>query len=112
MPIKQAARKALRQSLKNEAHNLTLKRRYKEQTKLFRMQVSLQEFDKAGETYKTLTQALDKAAKEHVIHKNKASRLKSRLAISLNVAKSKPKVAEQKKAKKPRAKKAAKKAAK
>lgn len=54
---------------------------------------------------------LDKAAKRHIIHKNKAARIKSRLAHMLNPKAAKPTVtAPAAKAKNPAVKKTAKKA--
>ena len=48
--------------------------------KEFRKAVAAKEFDKAKELLPGVYKALDKAAKSKTIKKNKASRLKSRLA--------------------------------
>ena len=70
MPIIQSAKKALKQSRSRQAENLKKKKAIKEAIK-------------KTATVKDLAKAqsvLDKAAKTKYIHKNKASRLKSRLA--------------------------------
>ncbi len=89
MPIIKSAKKALRVSNRRHAINLRVKRAYKEAVRDVRRLVSekpanAESAEKFAETLKkTSTKAyseLDKAAKKGVIHKNKASRLKSRLA--------------------------------
>lgn len=42
--------------------------------------VALKEFDKAKDLIPLAYKAIDKAAKKHIFHDNKAARLKSRLA--------------------------------
>lgn len=75
-----SAKKALRQSLKRRGRNTDIKRRVKN---IFKEIQSLVKGGKKTEAQKMLTQAyslIDKAAKTHVFHKNKASRKKSQLA--------------------------------
>ena len=81
MPITVGAIRKLRADKKKTALNLRVKNLYKQAVKKARQKP----------TEKNLTEAfsrLDRAAKSKVIHKNKASRLKSRLAKLL--PKSKP----------------------
>lgn len=73
MAILKSAKKALRQNVKRRARNLVYKRKIKDVLKKAKTAADL------PQVYKTL----DKAAKVGVIKKNKASRLKSRLAKSL-----------------------------
>lgn len=80
MPITKSAKKALRQNLTRHKRNLKKKESYKKLVKEFRKFVARKEIDKAKEKLAKVFQALDKAAKARVIEKNKASRLKSRLA--------------------------------
>ena len=76
MPIIKSAIKKLRQSLKKRDQNRAIKRYLKDIIEAFK--------DKPGsDTYAKVESALDKAAKTNVIHKNKASRLKSRLSKRL-----------------------------
>lgn len=86
MPVIKSAIKKLKQARKHEAHNQSLKRRAKELMDAFKKAPSMK-------GYAVAVSALDKAAKLNVIHKNKASRLKSRLAKRLPKTKSEPKAA-------------------
>lgn len=73
MPITKSAKKALRQSQRKAKINKTLRQRLKK----------IMAKTRKAKTQKELTQAyqiLDRAAKKGIIHKNKAARLKSRLA--------------------------------
>lgn len=70
MPIKKSAIKTLRQSIAKRERNITKKR-------------VLKDVIKKTETKKELSEAqskIDKIAKTGYIHKNKAARIKSRLA--------------------------------
>ncbi|MFA7253039.1 MAG: 30S ribosomal protein S20 [Patescibacteria group bacterium] len=82
MPIIKSAKKSLRVSEKKKAINDVTRAKVKSAVK------GLKIADKAGEaTLETLAKAykeLDLAAKKNVIHKNKAARLKSRLAKSIS----------------------------
>jgi small subunit ribosomal protein S20 len=84
MPNTKSAKKALRSSLKKREYNLTTKYRIKNSLKDLRKVIAIDPanyqtaLDKAYST-------LDKAVKSNFIHRNKADRKKSRLA--LNVAK-------------------------
>ena len=73
MPITKSAKKALRQSARKKAMNDTRKKAMKDAVKKVKK-------DMTPENMKLAQQALDKAAKGNAIHKNRASRLKSRLA--------------------------------
>ena len=73
MPIIKSAKKALRQEKRRTEVNNAVRVRMKESLKLARAQ-------KTAESVSVAYSALDRAAKTNVIHKNKASRLKSRLA--------------------------------
>jgi len=59
------------------------KRLYKNAVNEFKKAVAAKEFDKAKSLLPQVYKRLDKAAKSHSIAGNKASRLKSRLSISL-----------------------------
>lgn len=82
MPITHSAIKALRQTKKRTALNNAKKKRIKE---LFK-QVEKAFEAKSADTVKLVqsaTKALDKAAKTHTIHSNRAARLKSQLQRKL-----------------------------
>ena len=83
MPVTKQAKKKLRKDRRREKENLKLKSEYKKTIKK----------TKKSPTPKNLSQAnkvLDKAAKKGLIHKNKAARLKSRLARSKSAEKITP----------------------
>lgn len=84
MPITKSAKKALRQNLKRRVRNLRKKREIKN----LRKQVqTLSGSGEKQETEKLLAlvyKKLDKAVKVKIIKKNKAARLKSRIAKSIN----------------------------
>lgn len=73
MPVLKHAKKKLRQDVKREQENKRIKTMFKKLLKQAKAQPNAENFSKAYS-------ALDKAAKEHVIHKNKAARLKSSIA--------------------------------
>lgn len=83
MPIKRAAFKALRQNLKARERNLAVKLNLK------KLQVKLRKAYTAKNSAeaKTLTmqiiKAYDKAAQKKIVHRNTASRKKSRLLARL-----------------------------
>lgn len=74
MPIKESAKKALRQSIKKRAINLKKKQAIKEVVK--------KTVDEKG--MPKAQSVIDKAAKTGYIHKNKAARLKSRLSKKIS----------------------------
>lgn len=76
MPVIKSAIKKLKQSLKHQAHNRATKRTVRDLVELFKKHPT-------PKAYTEAVSALDKAAKTNVIHKNKAARLKSRLAKRL-----------------------------
>ena len=83
MPIKQAAKKALRQSLKRQKRNLNYYFKIKDLVKKVRHLVSQKKIDEGKKLLPEIYQALDKAAKKGVIKKNAAARQKSRIFKSL-----------------------------
>lgn len=86
MPITKSAEKALRQSKKRYVQNLGVKRRFKSVIREFRDELTAKNLEKAKSLLPKVYQAVDKAAKKKVIEKNTASRYKSRLTRSLQVA--------------------------
>lgn len=83
MPNTKSAIKAMRQSLKRRARNLVTKDKFKSAVKEVKKLIALGKKTEAMEMMKKAMSTLDKAAKKHVIHKNTASRKKSRLARAL-----------------------------
>ncbi len=81
MPITKSAKKKVRQDKKRRARNLICINNYKTLLKQIK---KTQDKEKLELLVKKCYSALDKAAKKKVIHKNKASRLKSSLAKYLS----------------------------
>ena len=80
MPITASAKKALRQNKVHRERNVIKKNAYKKAVTNFRKLIVQKKNEEARAALALAFQALDKAAKTKVIEKNKASRLKSRLA--------------------------------
>ncbi len=83
MPNTKSAAKAMRQSIKRRVQNLTKKEAFKKAVKEVRKLVAAGKKTEAADAMKKAMQALDKAVKTRVIHKNTASRKKSRLAKAI-----------------------------
>ncbi len=86
MPNTKSAKKALRQNLRRRARNLEKKEAYKEAIKTFKKLIAQNKLEEAQKQLSLVFKKLDKAAKTNVIHKNKSSRLKSRLSSLLKKA--------------------------
>jgi len=82
MPVTKSAKKALRKDRRRTIINKLRKKITKEAIKAFKKTLSEKDFKKA-------VSLVDRLAKNKVIHKNKASRLKSRLAKLLATKKGK-----------------------
>lgn len=80
MPITQSAKKALRQSIRRRERNLRKMEAYRRAVKDYKKLIAAKKFDEAKAALAKVYKTLDKAAKTNVIAKNKAGRLKSRLA--------------------------------
>lgn len=82
MPNTKSAKKALRQSKNKTEHNLFWKRRIYSMKKAISKTLQTKDVnaDILNDEYKALQKVVDKAAKEKIIHKNKASRIKARFA--------------------------------
>ena len=75
-----SAKKALRQSKRKHAHNLILKNNIRTNRRAIEKKVEANDKKNLPTLLSKLYKALDKAAKQNIIHKNKASRLKSRFS--------------------------------
>ncbi len=75
MPVTKQAKKKLRKDKKREQANISLKSTYKKTVKKTKKSVTVKSLSEASKV-------IDKAAKKGLIHKNKAARIKSRLAKS------------------------------
>ena len=84
MPLTKSAHKALRQSKKRRVANKTKMTELKSVIKDFKKMVAAGKVKEAKKQLDIAFKKLDKAAKINIIKKNKSSRLKSRLSLSLN----------------------------
>ena len=82
-----SAKKRVRQNLKARAHNRYRKELLKENVKAFTSAVTHGEFKKAEEELKKTVQRMDRISTKGTIHRNTASRKRSRLTKRLNAAK-------------------------
>ena len=85
MPITKSAKKARRQSARRKVQNTKRKDAYKGAIKTYKKLVTSKNVDEVRAKLSLAYKALDKAAKTGAIKKNKAARLKSRLAKQLGV---------------------------
>ncbi len=83
MPNTKSAAKAMRQALRRKSYNLKTKDKFKSATKKVKRFITASQADEAMKALQEAMSALDKAVKKHVIHKNTASRKKSRLAKAI-----------------------------
>jgi small subunit ribosomal protein S20 len=84
-----SAKKRIRQNAKHRTLNRARKSVLKTSTKRFMTAIDESNMEKAQVEYKLLIKKLDKAACTSTMHKNTASRIKSRLAKRLNSLKAK-----------------------
>ncbi len=81
-----SAKKRVRQAAKRRVINRARKSMVKTQIKRFDNALTEGNIEKAKEEYRLLVKRLDKVASTSTMHKNTASRLKSRMARRLNRA--------------------------
>jgi small subunit ribosomal protein S20 len=77
MPVTKSAKKALRRDQRRKEANFKIRAKIRKILNLVKKEPSLSSLAKAASV-------LDQAAKKGVIHKNKAARLKSRIARLVN----------------------------
>ena len=77
------ARKRARQSLKNRAHNASLRTAFRTAVKKVLKAVEAGDRAAAQAVYRESTKVLDRIADKGVFHKNKAARHKSRLSAKI-----------------------------
>jgi small subunit ribosomal protein S20 len=82
-----SAKKRIRQSIKRRARNRVRKELIKDQTKSYLAALASHDVGKAETELRKTVSRLDKVASKHTIHKNTASRRRSRLTLRLNALK-------------------------
>ena len=83
MPIKKAALKRMRSDKRRESRNSRILNELKTLSKKFETLISAKNKESAQALLKEVVQKLDKALSHGIIHKNRASRKKSRLSKKL-----------------------------
>jgi small subunit ribosomal protein S20 len=83
MPNTKSAERRMRSSVRKHLQNQGVKSRLKTLERKFLALVSEGKKDEAFATYRAVSSAFDKAAKTGVLHRNSASRKKSRLSTRL-----------------------------
>lgn len=78
-----SALKANRQNVKRREHNRSLRAKLRTGLKSIRKSLDVKDVDGAKKALQTLQSLVDKMATKGIIHKNTASRYKSRLAAKL-----------------------------
>lgn len=89
MPNIASAKKRLRQSLKRNARNRSVKSELRTEIRKVRETTTAGKLEDAEKEFRVAVEKLDRAAAKNIIHKNKAARLKSRLSAHLKAAKQK-----------------------
>ena len=84
MPIKHSALKQIRKDEKRRQHNQAIRSELKTLTKEFLALLNQKKPQEAKQLIAHLAKKYDQAASNRVIHRNTASRFKSRLALRLN----------------------------
>ena len=84
MPITKSAKKALRQNVRRREKNLKRKSDLKSVIKTYKKLLAEGKKEEARHQLSLVYKKTDKLAKTNYINKNKASRIKSRLAQKLN----------------------------
>jgi small subunit ribosomal protein S20 len=84
-----SAKKRIRQNEKRRARNRARKDLVKTEVKAFTAAITATDFVKAEEALNKVVSRLDKVAAKKTIHKNAASRKRSRLTRKLNVLRAK-----------------------
>jgi small subunit ribosomal protein S20 len=77
------ARKRARQAAKANSHNSALRSKFRTAVKNVRKAIDAGDQAKAAELLKSSIKTIDSIADKKIVHKNKAARLKSRLAAGL-----------------------------
>jgi small subunit ribosomal protein S20 len=87
MPNTQTAKKRLRQNIARRLQNRAIKSAIRTQLRHVHEALSAGDIAKAEAEFRTAARKLDKAGQRNIIHRNKASRTKSRLQKSIKSAK-------------------------
>lgn len=85
MPITKSAQKAFKKSIVRRKKNIKYKEKIKDLRKEIKRMIALKKIEEAKKILPLLYKTLDKAAKEKIIKKNTASRIKSKTTRLLKI---------------------------
>ena len=77
------ARKRARQAEENRQHNVSRRSAMRTSVKKVEKAIAAGDKENASAAYKDAVPAIDRAANQEMVHKNKAARIKSRLNASI-----------------------------
>lgn len=89
MPNTKSGKKRLRQNIERRSINRSIKRSVRTQCRKVREAVSAGDAERAAAELRLAAKQLDRAGAKNIIHRNAASRLKSRLSAAVKAAKQK-----------------------
>lgn len=84
MPNTKSAERRMRNSARKQTQNRATNTRLSTLEKKYLQLIGAGNKGEAAKAYQSVASALDKAAKKGTVHKSRASRKKSRLALQLN----------------------------
>jgi len=87
MPNTKSAKKRLKQNIARRAVNRSIKRAVRTQCRKVREAVQDGDLEQAEAEFRLAAKHLDRAGAKHIIHRNAAARLKSRLSAKIRAAK-------------------------
>ena len=87
MPNIKSAKKRLRQNEVRRVHNLSIKRAVRTQIRKVREAIQAGDSKSADTEFRLAAKKLDKASARHIVHRNAAARIKSRLSARIKALK-------------------------
>ena len=86
MPIIKSAQKRLRQTVKRQKRNSIKQKAAKSQVKNVLRAIAAGDSKKTAQNYNDAQSKIDRLAKKHLVHKNKAARQKAKLAKKVHAS--------------------------
>jgi small subunit ribosomal protein S20 len=87
MPNTKSAKKRLRQDAVRKDRNLAIKREMRNQVRKVREAVKARNVEQAETEFRLVAKKLDRAGARHLLHRNAAARIKSRLSAAIKAIK-------------------------
>jgi len=87
MPNTNSAKKRLRQNVVHRKRNRSIKSEIRSQLRKVRESLTAGDVEKGEDQFREVAKKLDRAASQHLIHTNRAGRIKSRLQNRIKAVK-------------------------